>query len=102
MGSNIKTADILTKLEDMPPSTKRLCLGIEWLLVDKFIKNKEVENLLLYLLGNQMSAIYEYGELKKQDGINEIIKNLYESGMNIKEISAKTKIDIKQVEDILN
>ena len=116
-----KTADILTKLEDMPPSTKRLCLGIEWLLVDKFIKNKEAKNLLLYLLGDQMSAIYEYGELKKQDGfelgieegigqgiikckkeeMEEIIKNLYESGMNIKEISAKTKIDIKQVEKIV-
>ena len=110
-----KTADILTKLEDMPP------LGIEWLLVDKFIKNKEAKNLLLYLLGDQMSAIYEYGELKKQDGfelgieegigqgiikgkkeeMEEIIKNLYESGMNIKEISAKTKIDIKQVEKIV-
>ena len=73
-----------------------------------------------------MSAIYEYGELKKQDGIEqgikegrkegikegrkegrkegmkEIIKNLYETGMNIKEISTKTKIDIKEVEKILN
>ena len=113
-----KTADILTKLKDIPSSTKRLCLGIEWLLVDKFIKNKELKNLLLYLLGDKMSAIYEYGELKKQDGIEqgikegrkegrkegmkEIIKNLYETGMNIKEISAKTKIDIKEVEKILN
>lgn len=57
-----------------------------------------------------MSAIYEYGELKKQDGIKEgkkegikeIIKNLYETGMNMKEISAKTKIDIKEIEKILN
>ena len=62
-----KAADILTKLNDMPPSTRRLCLGIEWLLVDKFIKNKELKNLLLYLLGDKMSAIYEYGELKKQE-----------------------------------
>ena len=113
-----KTADILTKLNDIPPSTRRLCLGIEWLLVDKFIKNKELKNLLLYLLGDKMSAIYEYGELKKQDGIEQglkegmekgiekgmekIIKNLYESGMNIKEISSKTKIDKKQIEKILN
>ena len=117
-----KAADILTKLNDMPPSTRRLCLGIEWLLVDKFIKNKELKNLLLYLLGDKMSAIYEYGELKKQDGIEQgrkegmekgiekgiekgmekIIKNLYESGMNMKEISSKTKIDKKQIEKILN
>ena len=70
------------------------------------------------ILGDKMSAIYEYGELKKQDGIEQglkegmekgiekgmekIIKNLYESGMNIKEISSKTKIDKKQIEKILN
>ena len=29
--------------------------------------------MLLYLLGDQMSSIYEYGELKKQDGL-EIVK----------------------------
>ena len=78
--------------------------------------------MLLYLLGDQMSAIYEYGELKKQDGLEigkkegkiegkiegmiegkkEIIKNLYESGMSIKEIAIKTKMDINQVEKILN
>ncbi|WP_295613804.1 hypothetical protein [uncultured Methanobrevibacter sp.] len=56
-----------------------------------------------------MSAIDEYGELKKQDGIEQGLKegmekgkNLYESGMNIKEISSKTKIDKKQIEKILN
>ena len=66
------------------------------------------------ILGDKMSAIDEYGELKKQDGIEQglkegmekgmekIIKNLYESGMNIKEISLKTKIDKKQIEKILN
>ena len=109
-----KTAEILIKLNDMPSSTKRLCFGIEWLLVDKFVKNKELKNMLLYLLGDQMSAIYEYGELKKQDGLEigmkegkiegkkEIIKNLYESGMSIKEIALKTKMDINQVEKILN
>lgn len=78
--------------------------------------------MLLYLLGDQMSAIYEYGELKKQDGLEigkkegkiegkiegmlegkkEIIKNLYKSGMSIKEIALKTKMDINQVEKILN
>ena len=66
------------------------------------------------MLGDKMSAINEYGELKKQDGIEQgrregmekgiekIIKNLYESGMNMKEISSKTKIDKKQIEKILN
>ncbi len=61
------------------------------------------------ILGDKMSAIDEYGELKKQDGIEQGLKegmekgkNLYESGMNIKEISSKTKIDKKQIEKILN
>ena len=37
-----------------------------------------------------------------EKGMEKIIKNLYESGMNIKEISSKTKIDKKQIEKILN
>ncbi|WP_296806526.1 hypothetical protein [uncultured Methanobrevibacter sp.] len=36
------------------------------------------------------------------EGKKEIIKNLYESGMSIKEIAIKTKMDINQVEKILN
>ncbi|WP_295613806.1 hypothetical protein [uncultured Methanobrevibacter sp.] len=89
-----KTADILTKLNDMPPSTRRLCLGIEWLLVDKFIKNKELKNLLLYLLGDKMSAIYEYGELKKQDGIEQGLKEGMEKGKKLIRIRNEHKGNI--------
>ena len=69
-----------------------------------------------------MSAVYDYGEIKREEGIKEgmkegrkegikegikegreeIILTLYKSGMNTQEIAEKTKIDIKQIEKIIN
>lgn len=106
----IKTINILITLNDVPPSTKNLCYGIEWLLVDKFVKDETLKNLLLDKLGDKMSAVYDYGERKEQKGIekgiekgiNKIIINLYESGMKPEEIAEKTKQDIKQIEKIIN
>ena len=43
--------------------------GIEWLLVDKFVKDKGLRNLLLDMLGDKMSALYEYVQRKEQKGI---------------------------------
>lgn len=102
----IKTINILITLNDVPPSTKNLCYGIEWLLVDKFVKDETLKNLLLDKLGDKMSAVYDYGERKEQkgreEGREEIILNLYESGMKPEEIAEKTKKDIKEIEEILS
>ena len=98
----------------MPLSTKNLCYGIEWLLVDKFVKEKELRNLLLDMLGDKMSALYEYGERKEQNGKEigkeigkeeerkVIIKKFFDSGMSVKEIARITEIDVKDVEKLVN
>ena len=108
---NIKrTVDILISLNDVPSSTMNLCYGIEWLLVDKFVKEKGLRNLLLDMLGDKMSALYEYGERKEQNGKEigkeeerrEIIKKFFDSGMSIEEIAEITEIDIKKVEELVN
>ena len=96
-----KTVDILISLSDVPVSTKNLCFGIVWLLVDKFVKDLELRNLLLDLLGDRMSAMYEYGERKEQNGKKQIIKKFYDSGMSVEEIARRTEIDIKEVEELL-
>ena len=68
--SNIKrVADILIQLEELTPSAKNLTYGIEWLLVDKYITDKQLRNLLLDKLGDRMSAVYEYGERKELKGL---------------------------------
>ena len=95
-----KTVDILISLNEIPSSTKNLCYGIEWLLVDKFVKDKGLRNLLLDMLGDKMSALYEYVQRKEQKGREEgreserkvLIKKLYDAGMSIKEISKITEI----------
>ena len=111
LGRNIKrTVDILISLNDVPSSTMNLCYGIEWLLVDKFVKEKGLRNLLLDMLGDKMSALYEYGERKEQNGKEigkeeerrEIIKKFFDSGMSIEEIAEITEIDIKKVEELVN
>ena len=109
-----KTVDILISLSDVPLSTRNLCFGIVWLLVDKFVKEEELKNLLLDLLGDRMSAIYEYGERKEQNGKKigleegkeeerkEIIKKFFDSGMSVEEIARRSKIDVEEVEKLVN
>ena len=105
-----KTVDILISLNEIPSSTKNLCYGIEWLLVDKFVKDKGLRNLLLDMLGDKMSALYEYVQRKEQKGREEgreserkvLIKKLYDAGMSIKEISKITEIDIGEVKRFVN
>lgn len=62
--------------------------GIEWLIVDKFIDDKEERNILCDALGDRMSLIYEYVNRREQkgryegmkEGKKEIISSLIESG----------------------
>ena len=98
----LKTVNIFMTLNDIPLSTKKLCYGIQWLLVDKYVKEEELKNHLLDKLGGKMSAVYDYGERRSKEKEKEIISNLYESGMQPEEIAEKTKINIKEIEKILN
>ena len=109
-----KTIDLLVKIEDVPLSTKNLCFSIEWLLTDKYVKDERLRNLLLDMLGDKMSAILEYGKRKEEKGKlegklegelkgkKEIILRLLNRGMNIKEISTNTGIEVKDIEKIIN
>ena len=125
-----KTVDILISLNDVPSSTKNLCYGIEWLLVDKFVKDKELRNLLLDRLGDKMSALYEYVQRKEAEGMEKgmekgiekgrkegeakgmengeengkkiIIKKFYDAGMSVKEIAEITEIGIGEVKRFVN
>ena len=105
-----KTIDILISLNDVPSSTKNLCYGIEWLLVDKFVKDKELRNLLLDRLGDKMSALYEYVQRKEAEGMEKgmkeerkvLIKKFYDAGMSVKEIAEITEIGIGEVKRFVN
>lgn len=84
--------------------------GIEWLIVDKFIKDKECRQILCDRLGERMSLIYEYGDRREQkgwdegknEGIKEIVQSFITSGTSLEEISQKTGKPIKELKKILN
>jgi len=52
-------------LKDSISSIQALIFGIEWLIVDKFVENENTRNILQDLLGDRMSMIHEYVEMKK-------------------------------------
>lgn len=87
-------------------SIKNLSYGIEWLIVDKFIKDEEYRQILCDRLGDRMSLIYEYGERRekkgKNAGIKEILLCLINAGDSLPELSKKTGKSIQELEEILN
>ena len=101
---------ILFTLGELHPSTKSLCYAVLWLLIDKFLGETPLKNLLLDKLGGKMSAVYDYGQRKEQNGIKKGIKKgikdvvlkLYENGMGIDEISKNTGIDVGEIEKMLD
>lgn len=92
--------------------------GIEWLIVDKFVRDEESRQILCDILGDRMSLIYEYGERKEKkgkaegivegkvegraEGIKEILLCFINSGDSLLKISQKTGKSIKELEEILN
>ena len=92
--------ETLIKLKGLTPSIKALAFGIEWLIVDKFVKNEQKRNILQDLLGDRMSMIYEYAENKKNKEQERIIKNQLKSGMDAETISKTAIIPLNRVKAI--
>ncbi|WP_407381515.1 hypothetical protein [Methanobrevibacter sp.] len=121
-----QVVDILIELSKINQPINRLSYGIAWLEVDKFVRDEKLRTLLTDALGDKMSAIYEYGERKEEQGRKEgreegikegrkegikegieegektIVLNLHDSKMTEEEISKKAKIDLKKVKKIIN
>ena len=113
-----RTLNILFTLNELTVSTKNLCYAIQWLLVDKFMVESKLKNLLQDKLGGKMSAVYDYGQRKelkgkregkiegkiegKREGMRELLWNIHNSGKSIDEISKMTNIGVRELEEILN
>ena len=95
----------LLQVTDISESIKNLSYGIEWLIVDKFVKDEEYRNILCDTLGDRMTLIYEYGDRREQrgreEGIKEIILSFINSGTPLSEISQKTGKSIEELNEIL-
>ena len=103
----------LLQVNNVSQSVKNLSYGIEWLIVDKFVENKENRNILCDVLGERMSLIYEYGNRREQqgkddgikegmkEGMKEIINNFLKTGTTLQEISQKTGKSKQELKEIL-
>ena len=99
----------LIQLRHSSESIVNLAFGVEWLIVDKFVKNEEDRNILCDLLGDRMSLIYEYGQRREDEGIKEGKKEGFKdallcfikSGMSLSELSQKTGKSVEELKCIL-
>lgn len=95
----------LLQVENVSESIKNLSYGIEWLIVDKFVKDEEYRNILCDKLGDRMSLIYEYGDKREEegrkDGIKETLLSFINSGFELSEISKITGKSIQELKEIL-
>ena len=108
--------DTLIGLKGLAPSIRALALGIEWLIVDKFVKDELTRNILCDKLGDRMSLIDEYGQNKEkkgialgieqgiekgiEQGINGVIGNLLKSGMSAEEIADTADVPLSRVKSV--
>ena len=106
----------LIDLKGLTPSIKALAYGIEWLIVDKFVKDEQTRNILCDLLGERMSLIHEYGKNKENKGFSRgisrgisrgvsrteerIVRNLLDAGNSPQKIANETKIPLSRVNAI--
>lgn len=88
--------DTLLDLKDLTPSIKALVLGIEWLIVDKFVTDEQTRNILCDALGDRMTLIHEYARNKE----NRIIRNQLKSGMKAEVIARTADIPLSRVKSI--
>ena len=70
----------LLKIKGLTISLKELSMGIEWLLVDKYVTDEEERNILCDALGDKMTLIYEYGNRKEQKGFDDGLKKGMKEG----------------------
>ena len=102
----------LIDLKGLTPSIKALAYGIEWLIVDKFVKDEQTKNILCDLLDERMSLIHEYGKNKENKGFSRaisrgvsraeerIVRNLLDAPNSSQKIANETKIPLSRVNAI--
>ena len=71
-------------------------MGIEWLIVDKFVTDEQTRNILCDALGDRMALIHEYARNKE----NRIIRNQLKSGMKAEVIARTADIPLSRVKSI--
>lgn len=77
-----KTVQTLDKIRNSAKSAKNFAFGIEFLIVDKFIKETSRRKRLRNILRDNMRLMEEYGQERYDEGYEKGIKKGYAEGAN--------------------
>ena len=77
-----KTVQTLNKIRNSAKSAKNFAFGIEFLIVDKFIKETSRRKRLRNILRDNMRLMEEYGQERYDEGYEKGIEKGYAEGAN--------------------
>ncbi|WP_299523660.1 hypothetical protein [uncultured Methanobrevibacter sp.] len=107
-----KTVQTLDKIKNSTTSTKNFAFGIEFLIVDKFIKETSKRKRLRNILSDNMRLMEEYGQERYEEGLEKgynegaknekrkIAKTLLTKHMPLEEIATLTKLSINELNQL--
>ena len=101
-----KSVDLILSIDLEKFKVKNLVKSIAYLLTDKFLEDGDKKTAICNALGGKMSAIYDYGQRQKEDGIKEsmekMAKYMIKEGKNNEEIQKETELTLEEIEKIRN
>lgn len=85
---------------------KNLVKGILYLLADKFLEDGDKKTAICDALGGKMSAVYDYGQRRKEEGIKETYEKMaiymIKNGETDEEIQKETELTQEEIKKIRN
>ena len=103
-----KSVKLILSINLENSKVKNLIRSIAYLLADKFLEDGDNKTILCDALGGKMSAVYDYGQRKKKEGIEEGIKETSEKmalymikkGESDEEIVKETELSLEEIKKL--
>lgn len=101
-----KSVNLILSMNLEQFKVKNIVKSIAYLLADKFLEDGDKKTTICDALGGKMSAIYDYGQRQKNEGIKEgnekLVKYMIKEGKTNEEIQKETDLTLEEIEKIRN
>ncbi len=103
-----KSVKLILSIDLEKNKVKNLVKSIAYLLADKFLEDGDKKTAICDALGGKMSAIYDYGQRQKDEGIKEgkdvalkkMAKYMIKEGKTNEEIQKETELTLEEIQKI--
>ena len=99
-----KSVNLILSMNLEQFKVKNIVKSIAYLLADKFLEDGDKKTTICDALGGKMSAIYDYGQRQKNEGIKEgnekLVKYMIKEGKTNEEIQKETDLTLEEIEKI--